>query len=318
MPIDYGPLGNENQLRAAQARQAARKEEKAKVPFRSKTEEATMRVSRAISKGSLLTAAMTSLAVPIGPFIALPPAILGAAMYGIQKIAESRFGKSIDLSKKKMIFEHAGSFSEERIEKNVKRGVIDRKTGDLLISMREVMKEIAPKQNEINRLKGNNSWYNEKLEKLNRKSREINVDIGKEMGPKGSNMELEFLMQDLKPITAKIKSYKKEIELNNSKIDRLSKEVEEIKGSYSEKVLEFEDVRKEKISDKNEKKLDKKLIELKGNIHKKYQEKGKISEQFFNDKYGAYVKKCEIANRVPIDKQEFILDYYRRKGIILP
>jgi hypothetical protein len=138
---NYGPLNDPTAINKAKDHLIQYKTKKA--PF--KTQETTMRISKIISDGSfkfakfasIPRAAAEGLNVMIFP-LAVPAVVIGGISLGIQKIAEARFGKSIDLWKDKAITKKfIDNLSKSRIDKNVERGVIDQDTGEILKTLRE-------------------------------------------------------------------------------------------------------------------------------------------------------------------------------------
>lgn len=153
---NYGPLDDENAIFQAKDRIAQHKT--AKGPY--KEQETIMRISKKIADSSFAFAKLVSIPHPSADGLnavlfplAVPAIVTGVISLGIQKIAEARFGKSIDLWKDKAITKKfIDNLSTSRIDKNVERGVIDQETGEILKTLRETNQRYRSEEKTYNKL----------------------------------------------------------------------------------------------------------------------------------------------------------------------
>jgi chromosome segregation ATPase len=322
---NYGPLNKQHVVSEAKGRITDYKAKKGAVPLKFRVQEATMRVSKAITEGSFEIAKPRWFSW--GEFFLMPVAIVGAVSLGVQKIAEAQFGKSIDLTKDKTKeLEYIAHLSKARIDKNVHRGVIDKPTGKILKTLKEMTKEVLPKEREEQHLEKENEKLTYKLKELEsgigRKKRNLEVLQGNQklLSSSGNSLKIEKMTKELKSLNDEKNKIEVRQRANTEKVDKLESEIKDIEAPYTKQLEKFAKTRERKIEEKNQRKQDKSLLHLEKHIGKKYKFKGEFrtelkAEIFFNDKYKAYVKRCDKSNTEAITKNEFIKKYYERKGI---
>lgn len=327
---NFGPLNDPSMMQAAQKRSAEHKKKKAAAPPKFRAQEGTMRVSKKIADGSVsLAGAMVlpespSIGHGLGLIIAIPIAIAGGIARSVQRIAESLFGKPIDLYKNKYEeLSMVATLSKTRIEKNFKRGFIDEPTKEILNLVKSAAKEMRPWVKELKSLEVKNQTLDTKLKrselitakkkeywesvkndpsKLLPQFKEFEQDINKRI----TQAENEFIRSD------KIRNELKEkIEKNNNRIKEIKLNINTIKTTPEAK--HFFELRQQNVDDLEQRKQDKSLLSL-GNklLDKKYKkEDGTIDvKKFFDDKYATYYKSTLKHKDKAVNQDKFIKNYY--------
>jgi gas vesicle protein len=327
---NYGPLNKPGAASQAKGRIAEHKEKKAAVPLKFRVQEATMRVSRAITEGSFATAQSFYVGALLPP-IAIAAAIVGAVSLGVQKIVEAQFGKSIDLSKDKRKqlkciadkakeLDYIAHLSKARIDQNVRRGVIDKPTGEILKTLKRAIKEALPKIREYRQLENENARLKYQLYSLKAMIVEKKDVSFNYYSSRGHSQEIKKINSELKYLNHFKMETERGISSITKKINDLKPEIQAIKDDYSNELTQLAETRKSKINEKVQHKQDKSLLHLEKSIDKKYKFKPGFStelkaEIFFEEEYTAYEKRCKKSKTDPITKDEFIKKYYEKKGI---
>lgn len=322
------------------------KEFSKQIPLKFRRQEAIMEKSKDIARGSFLAAGIGGInailtAGVLIPLI-LPPAIVGTIAFSIQKISESRFGKTIDLVGDKLskqsynkwsnwsYLDYINHLSKSRIDKNFKRGVIDEETSHILKALKEMIGEVRPKKSKLKLLEKEEAKLASKLKLMEKKTIPLNELLKISPDNHKAHAALEKINTDKKGV-------EESIEKNLKQIESITQEIEEIVAKYSEQLKRLQEKRyvksqettsvsnalnteAKKLKDlKDQRKEDKKVLDLQKKIHKKYKStNGYVDAQrFFKDKYEAYLKNCIKHRESPITQEKFIKKYYSKKGIHL-
>lgn len=319
------------------SRQQTQEEEK--IPLKYRRQAATMEVSKGVAKGSFQGAKEFADAEGLGyimPFtlllVSLPATIVGTIALGIQKISEAQFGKTIDIAGNKMnresYLDYINHLSKSRIDKNFKRGVIDEETSNILKALKVMIGEVRTQKSELRHQESEKRKLDHKLQRLETKEKPL-VELLR-ISPDDLKAKAA-----LKTITTEKKAVEELIGKNQKQIEAINKEIARIQNDSSEKIKGFQakkDVKLQKIDNvsnaliveeaklksiRNQHKQDKKVLYLEKNINKKYKSAdGHVNVQnFFEDKYKAYLKNCIKHEKPPLTKNEFIKKYYSKKGI---
>lgn len=327
---NYGPLSDPNAISKAKERISGYKDKKADTPLKYRAQEATMRVFKGITEGSLSIVRTENEGMwglhgfTLGT-VALAASVLGASSLGIQKLAEAQFGKSIDLSKNKMKPEYLATISKDRIDKNVARGVIDKGTGEILKKLKEMLKEVRPQKTEKRQL-------DKEIARMAQKLRLLESEIGpksetlktltenqKQLPSEKGSTKIDKLTEELKNLQANKKGIEAEKTKKEERQQALNKEIQTIEDKYKKQLEDFANAKESKIEETNQHTQDKKLLQLEKNIEKKYkgEDLSSSAAKFFDQKYKAYVEDCIRRHVTASSEDDFIKDYYKRKGIDL-
>lgn len=337
--IDYGPLGNQSLINKDREDLRIAKEQHQARPFKYRAQEATMHCSRKVAEhcgsyfkscccggkdGDLDVFELTlwTLLTPVVFF-----GVIGTVAFGIMRVSEGLFGKSIKLDKEGITLEEVAKYSSRRIDKNLKRGVIDEETSKILKGIRGLNKLIKNHDKALSQLNQKHSALLKRETSLQAKLHRIDEQIT----TKKNNLQLLSDLQGKdsnkgKQKLTELETKKNDIETQlgtvRNGIQQSTNQMEEIKSKYN---IDTEPLRKSfdaKSSVSRELRIerDRQRILLKTikTVDKKSVDKdSKIdAKTYFDSKYVAYVKQYDLSGACPaMTHQEYINHYYQQKKL---